>query len=76
MPDHCPDHDQCFEKLDRKLEKIAADIKDIGVSLAEGAGVHQLHDHRLKIIERLVFGLIGFIGAAVLGALISPVFKG
>lgn len=59
MNGHCGDHDNCFDRMDRKLDTIINRLGDGDVSLA------QIFT-RIKILEMIVYGGVGAVLFVVL----------
>lgn len=73
--DHIPASPHvCVEK--ELLEKINSKLDQVLERLAAGDTAIALLEHRLAFIEKIVYGLCGFILLAVLGGIVALVVKG
>jgi hypothetical protein len=58
------------------LERIELKLDEILTRLGKGDTAIALLEHRLAFIERIVYGLCGFILIAVLAGIVALVVKG
>lgn len=76
MPnERCLDHDKCFEKVSNNLDDIKTGVEEINIRLEAGSGNFRLLEHRLTILERIVFALVSATGLIIVGALLRLILK-
>ena len=75
VPDKCPEHDRCFERVERKLDDLDSKVDEIIVRLEKGSGEFKLQEHRISFVERILYGVIGAILLAIVAGIMALVIK-
>ena len=69
--DKCSEHDKCISNIEDRLTAIKEEVDKILLCLEAGSGNFNLLNHRIGLLERLGFGLVGLICASVGMALMA-----